>query len=164
MKVKISLNSLKKLELNPRAEDALSTNALPEEPGVTLTKGQMKFIGLTSEHDEWWKDNSRSEGDRVFSNKVRICRVFWFANYDPVIGEVFLTGVHAETYDADRQKITELLDTIIRNPDNDVSHLIKFGKGKNDMKMYRSLNCIFRERFEEGSVDKDGYVEIVSLK
>lgn len=155
------------LSLNPVVEVSLSTKGLPGEPGVTLTKGQTKFIGLTYGHEEWWKDNTRSaqRGDNAtVSNKVKIDHVFWFAKYHPEIGEVSLTGVHAKTYDADRGKITELLDTIIRYPDLDVSRLVKFGEGKNDMKMYRSLNFDFRGKFEEGSVDKDGYVELVSLK
>lgn len=160
-----------KLSLRPVIEaELLSTEGLPGNPGVTVTKGQTKFIGLTREHEEWWKDNTRSaqRGDgATVSNKVKIDHVFWFAKYDPVIGEVSLTGVHVKTYDADRRKITELLDMIISYPDNDLSRLIEFDNvffKENDMKMYRSLNCDFRGKFEEGSVDKDGYVELVSLK
>ena len=159
-----------KLALNPVLQKVdMSVSALPGKSGVTLTKGQLKFIGFTPKHEDWFKDNSRSGDvpasatyDRV-SNKVNIDHVFWFAKYVPEIGEVFLEGVHMV---ADQRKIVDFLDKIDRSNrfgDLDVSHLFKFGEGNNDFKKYRSLNCDFRE-FEEGSVDNDGYVELVSLK
>ena len=127
----------------------------------------MKFIGFTPKHEDWFKANSRSGDvpasatyDRVVRNKVNIDHVFWFAKYVPEIGEVFLEGVHMV---ADQRKIEDFLDKIDISGDLDVSHLFKFGEGNNDFKKYRSLNCDFRE-FEEGSVDNDGYVELVSFK
>ena len=151
-----------KLALNPVLQRVdMSVSALPGKSGVTLTKGQLKFIGFTPKHEDCFKDNSRSGYDRVVSNKVKIDDVFWFAKYNPEIGEVFLEGVHMV---ADQRKIVDFLDNIDRSGDLDVSHLFKFGEGNNDFKKYRSLNCIFRGGFEEGSVDNDGYVELVSLK
>ena len=43
------------------------------------------------------------------SNKVNIDDVFWFAKYNPEIGEVFLEGVHMV---ADQRKIVDFLDNI----------------------------------------------------
>ena len=130
------------LELNPRLEGIdkffnLSVSALPGKSGVTLTRGVMKFIGL-----------GRND-------------VFWFAKYNPVIGEVFLEGVNVGP-----KKINSLADRLGRNPEHPVDY-IKFDNvffRENDMKTYRSLNCDFRGKFEEGSVDNDGYVELVSFK
>jgi hypothetical protein len=139
----------------------ISVSALPGESGVRLPKDQTKFIGFTPRHEDWWAEQPTDDG-RVRSRKVNISDVFWFAKYNPVIGEVLLQGVHTES--SGKNLSGDLLDTISRNPDANVEHFIKYGEGKEDMKMYRNLNCIFRGRFKEGSLDQDGYLELVSFK